>query len=136
VQLIESPKVDPCWGNTHHPDSGRVIAEGGGCRWLAVKMSFTNWRLIGALSQIEESHPVYGWCFNGQLALMAAVALWDPETEDEPLGWHKRAGSPRRARQRHLAPEHNRPRCIHGSYFANGRCAVTEFCEEFRERRR
>lgn len=62
------------------------------------------------------------WCFPRDPALVAAaVAAWDPETQDEPTGWHKRPTMPvRRAPRRDEAAEFNRPRCVHGCYLHEG----------------
>lgn len=116
--------------------AGRVVADAAGCWWMSTPMSFTNYRLIGipkALRGTEQEWiPAWGWCFRGELALMAAVSVWDPLTEDEPLGWHKRAGDPRRAQMRHQKMDYNQLRCVHGSYLAHGECAVDRHCQEFR----
>ena len=134
--LDEHPAADPYWTDErHHPASGWILGRAGGCRWIMAQMGFGNWRLLGVPEECEESSPEYGWCFHGPAAVVLAVNAWDPEIQDEPLGWHKRAGSPRRARMRHKDLTYNRPRCVHGSYFADGQCAVVKFCEEFREGR-
>lgn len=60
----------------------------------------------------------FAWCFPRDLdAIRAAVAAWDPDTQDEPDGWHKRpTREVRQAPRREEAAEHNRPRCVHGCY--------------------
>lgn len=134
--ILEDPEPDPCWADeAHHPASGAVIGRSAGHRWIMVQMAFTNWRLIGCPEEYEESHPVYGWCFNGAPSLLLACFAWNPEVQDEPLGWHKRAGEPRRAPDRSWDLVYNRPRCIHGGYLDSDTCLVTEYCEEFQERR-
>jgi hypothetical protein len=35
----------------------------------------------------------YGWCFPSLLAAIAALRLWDPVTEREPIGFIKRVGA-------------------------------------------
>lgn len=64
----------------------------------------------------------HGWCYpRDPAAVEAAYATWDPETQDEPTGWHKRATRPaRRAPSRERDPAHNRPRCVHGCYHDQG----------------
>lgn len=64
----------------------------------------------------------HGWCYPHNPALVtAAVAAWDPDTEDEPAGWHKRPTFPlRRAPRREEAPDRNQPRCVHGCYIHDG----------------
>ncbi|MFJ1700480.1 hypothetical protein ACIOHC_36415 [Streptomyces sp. NPDC088252] len=88
---------------------------------LRVKKIPTTWR--------------YGWCFkqaNG-LAVVAAFAVWDPETEDEPIGWHKRPGREvRKAPQRDTKPDYNQPRCVHGDYMSMA-CLRDPFCPRKRE---
>ncbi|MFD4858344.1 MULTISPECIES: hypothetical protein [Streptomyces] len=71
----------------------------------------------------------YGWCFEkrGGLAVAAAFAIWDTETQDEPVGWHKRPGLIRQAPRRDENPEYNRPRCVHGSYMHEA-CARDPYC--------
>lgn len=133
-------KVEPYtpepWTHVSYP--GKVVAESEDALWMSVPMAFGNHRLVGmpkAPNGMEQDwNPVWGWCYRGELALMSAVNIWDPVTEDEPQGWHKRAGDVRRARIRHEDPEYNRPRCVHGSYFAMDTCRIDAHCPEFRER--
>lgn len=65
------------------------------------------------------------------VGLVAAARLFDPRTQDEPLGWHKRACEVRRAPYRDQDPRHNRPRCVHGTYRDEPVCARDQFCREF-----
>lgn len=130
MNLIDNPETDPLW-------QGLVIAHEAGCRWIAARMLF-NHRLVC----VPDDGPVpglaaYGWCYSSMAALVASAAVFDPDTQDEPLGWHKRAGTDvRRAPNRDQDPEHNRDRCVHGSYLDTRRCERSEFCEEFRDRER
>lgn len=56
-----------------------------------------------------------------------------PDTQDEPLGWHKRATWPvRQASRRNDNPQYNRARCEHGSYFLDDGCRVLN-CRDIRE---
>ncbi|MGW2951582.1 hypothetical protein [Streptomyces eurythermus] len=73
----------------------------------------------------------YGWCYPRDPELVArAVADWDPDVQDEPMGWHKRPSSPpRRAPRRDEDPAYNRPRCVHGSYLHES-CRTVN-CPEF-----
>ncbi|MFH9606931.1 hypothetical protein [Streptomyces sp. NPDC017448] len=78
----------------------------------------------------------YGWCFPKQLgvAVAAALAVWNPETQDEPVGWHKRAvQNIRRAPRRDEDPAYNRERCVHGSYM-DAYCTVDLHCPRDRAR--
>jgi hypothetical protein len=59
----------------------------------------------------------HGWCYRGLEAAAAAVAAWDPLTQDEPPGWHKRATPGLRcAPDRDPGHDLNRGRCVHGVY--------------------
>lgn len=59
----------------------------------------------------------YGWCYPSAAAALAAIRVWDPDTQNEPLGWHKRpTPSARTAPRAETAPDYNRPRCVHGHY--------------------
>lgn len=61
----------------------------------------------------------HGWCYRrNPQALEDAVAAWDPDTQDEPDGWHKRATHPPR-RAPHHDPARHVPRCVHGTYAAD-----------------
>lgn len=138
MDLIDEPYTPEPWSSSSSP--GRVVAETDHEVWMSVPMAFGNFRLIGmprAKHGMEQDwNPWWGWCYRGELALMAALAVWDPNTQDEPLGWHKRAGEPRRAPQRDEFPEYNWPRCIHGSYLKAGPCAVDKYCAEMKEANR
>ncbi|SMF86379.1 hypothetical protein [Streptomyces sp. Amel2xC10] len=122
MNLIENPEVDPLW-------QGLVIAHESGCRWIAVRMLF-NHRLMcvpdGGLGDAA-----YGWCYPSLPALVASAAAFDPDTQDEPVGWHKRPGAnTRRAPHRDQDPEHNQPRCVHGSYLHTLKCQHAAVCPE------
>lgn len=136
MDLLKEPFTPEPWDSESHP--GKVVADGAGCWWMSAPRAFGNYRLVGmpkALHGMEQDwNPWWEWCFRGELALMAAVRVWDPLVEDEPLGWHKRAGDTRRAQMRHQNLEYNHFRCIHGSYLVHGKCAVDQYCKEFRER--
>ncbi|MDX2922722.1 hypothetical protein [Streptomyces sp. NE06-03C] len=79
----------------------------------------------------------HAWCYpRDPEAVAAAVAAWDPDTQDEPTGWHKRATDPpRQAPRREEDPEHNRPRCRHGCYVESG-CRTINCPDEKPNRRR
>jgi len=64
----------------------------------------------------------HGWCYpRDPAAVRAAIAAWDPDAQDEPLGWHTRPTRPvRRAPYRDEQPDYNRPRCEHGCYLHAG----------------
>jgi hypothetical protein len=81
---------------------------------------FYNHRLI-CVPDDSLGGAAYGWCYADATTLHLSATLFDPDTQDEPLGWHKRAGADiRRAPHRDKDPDHNRPRCAHGSYLHTG----------------
>lgn len=127
MELIENSEVDPRWEDSLHPDSGRIVARSSDTRWAAVHMGF-NWRLVGL-----EKNGCYsfGWCYRNRRAILAAVAVWDPDVQDEPLGWRKRAGGMRRAPRREEDPQYNRARCVHGTYVDATFCERVRVCASF-----
>ncbi|MEW2250414.1 hypothetical protein AB0907_24105 [Streptomyces sp. NPDC006975] len=126
MNLIEKPETDALW-------QGLVVAREAGCRWIAVRMLF-NHRLI-CVPDDGDSNAAYGWCYRSLAALITSAAVFEPDTQDEPLGWHKRAGGDiRRAPHRDQDPDHNRARCVHGSYYDAGFCEHAEVCPEFLHR--
>lgn len=102
------------------------LATDGTHRYLIVPMGW-NQRIIGI---DRYSQPVFGWCFKSGHHAMAALVAWDPDTQDEPILWHKRAGEPRQAPYRDHNLEHNRPRCVHGSYLHDRVCDIDPLCRE------
>lgn len=123
MKLIENPDTDPLW-------QGLVVAHDAGCRWIAVRMLF-NHRLVGVLDGETYGGAAYGWCYRNLAALITSAAVFNPDTQDEPIGWHKRAGAAvRRAPNRDQDPDHNRPRCVHGSYLDARRCEHADVCPE------
>jgi hypothetical protein len=136
MDLLAEPYTPDGWESP--TQKNQVVARGGAGLWMPSQMAFSNWRLIGFAEaddpeEQDYSFPLWGWCFRGELALMAALEVWRPEVEDEPMGWHKRSGEPRRAPLRDQAPEINQPRCAHGSYLISGmKCAQSPHCVEFR----
>lgn len=126
MKLIDTPETDPLW-------QGLVIARETDCRWIAVRM-LSNHRLVCVYDDDLSGCGAYGWCYRNMAALVASAAVFEPETQDEPIGWHKRAGADiRHAPRRDQDPEHNRDRCAHGSYLHTAACNITQFCEEFRD---
>ncbi|MFD4315047.1 hypothetical protein [Streptomyces sp. NPDC058548] len=115
MQLHETPILDPHW-------EGMEIAADRTHRYVWIWQGF-NIRLL-ALPKTEEGQIGYdhGWCYPKDPALVAAsVAAWEPDTQDEPAGWHKRPTWPvRQAPRRDEDPLYNRPRCVHGPYLADG----------------
>lgn len=64
----------------------------------------------------------WGWCYPRDPEVVCQwLRVWDPLTQDEPMGWHKRPSAlVRRAPNRGADPEYNRPRCVHGCYIEAG----------------
>jgi hypothetical protein len=82
---LERPAVDEVGTLT--------IGSYGGWAVQCHRMLF-NWRLILGLpgAQVYD----FGWCYASIEALVAAVQVWQPQTEAEPLGFLKRATARRR----------------------------------------
>lgn len=125
MRLFKAPEVDE-YGHTR-------LAEDDEHYYECWPMGFND-RLV----LVEKADPfsgyVYGWCFEKRDTLMvrAALLIWDPETQDEPQFWHKRAGKVRRAPKRGVNPMYNRDRCVHGSYM-DGPCERDQFCPRKKE---
>lgn len=111
----------------HHPEpildvhwQGYELAADDTHRYLWLWHGF-NIRLVAVPIDDQLGYD-HGWCYPRDPGLVAdAVSIWNPETQDEPLGWHKRPTHPvRRAPRRDEAPDHNRPRCVHGCYIHTG----------------
>lgn len=123
MNLIENPEPDLLW-------QGLVIAHEAGCRWIAVRMLF-NRRLVCVPDGDTYGDAAYGWCYRTLATLITSAGIFQPDTQDEPLGWHKRAGADvRRAPNRDQAPAHNQPRCVHGTYLGANRCDHADVCPE------
>jgi hypothetical protein len=103
----------PVWDETA---AGLAVAEDATHRWILLS-TFYNLRLI-TVPHGEHHSWDYGWCYpQDTAAVLAALADYDPDTQDEPMGWHKRPGvAVRRAPRWQEQPEYNRPRCQHGAY--------------------
>lgn len=72
----------------------------------------------------------YGWCYSGPALAVISLGAWNPQVDDEPAGWHKRAGySIRRAPGR--SPD-AKVRCWHGHWPELGQCEYV-YCEAWRE---
>lgn len=115
----------------HHPEpiidehwQGEELAADDTHRYLWIWQGF-NIRLI-AVPHGDDLCYDHGWCFpRDPAAVRQAVAAWDPDTQDEPAGWHKRPTWPaRQAPRRGEEPDYNRPRCLHGCYIDEG-CRTT-----------
>jgi len=124
VKLCEKPESDPLW-------QGLVIAHESRSRWIAVRMLFNHRLICVPDSRDPFRAETHGWCYRSMAALTVSATLFEPDTQDEPLGWHKRAGGDiRRAPRRDQDPEHNRPRCVHGSYLGADFCEHAGVCPE------
>ncbi|MDH6189188.1 hypothetical protein EES44_24600 [Streptomyces sp. ADI96-15] len=113
---------------THNPPildehwEGYELAADDAYRYVWVWQGF-NIRLL-AVPKNEDGAMGYdfGWCYPRDPQLVAdSVAAWDSDTQDEPMGWHKRpTGRARRAPRRDADPQYNRDRCEHGHYVDEG----------------
>lgn len=74
----------------------------------------------------------FGWCYpRDPEKVKASVRDWDPDTQDEPVGWHKRATPiPRRAPRRDPENPMNAWRCMHGAYSAVEDACHTTVCHD------
>lgn len=119
MKLHDTPIPDADW------PGAQELAADDTHRWLLVPMGF-NLRLVGCphTEPGTLTWPEFGWCYSRSAPHAPALALaaFDPVTQDEPLGWHKRAGDIRRAPVRAADPHHNRERCQHGKYLADRDC--------------
>lgn len=119
--LLPAPEWDKDW-------AGWALGQDATHRWMLLDYNY-NARLVtvphGDLTGWD-----YGWCYpQDTAAVLAALADYDPDTQDEPMGWHKRPGcAVRKAPRRQERPEYNRPRCQHGAYL-DEQCR-DQFCPE------
>lgn len=113
VRHHSEPLLDEHW-------QGEELADDDTHRYLWLWQGF-NIRLI-AVPHDDGLGYDHGWCYPRDPAVVqAAVAAWNPDTQDEPTGWHKRPTWPvRQAPRRDEEPDHNRPRCVHGCYLHDG----------------
>ncbi|MFZ4160497.1 hypothetical protein ACOZDE_19000 [Streptomyces griseoincarnatus] len=115
MKLHEPPLLDTHW-------EGFELGEDVTHRYLWIWQGF-NIRLIAVPKNADGAWSYeHAWCYpRAPEAVARAVADWDPETQDEPTGWHKRPTVPaRRAPRREADPHHNRDRCVHGCYLDEG----------------
>lgn len=114
-QMHDQPIYDPHW-------EGDELAADDTHRYVWLWQGY-NIRLV-AISKGEDGASAYdhGWCYPRDVeAVTQAMADWDPYTQDEPAGWHKRPTYPaRRAPRREEDPHYNRDRCLHGCYLDDG----------------
>lgn len=120
--LLPAPVWDDDW-------AGLVLAEDATHRWILLSFGY-NMRLI-TVPHRERNGWDYGWCYpRDTAAVLAALESYDPDTQNEPMGWHKRPGAAvRQAPRWEKDPEYNRPRCQHGAYLAE--TCRDRFCPDF-----
>lgn len=119
MRLHDNPIFTPEW-------EAAELAADGTYRYLIVPMG-RNYRLVGI---DRYAMPNYDWCFKSYQLALAALIAWNPDTQDEPLFWHKRAGALRQAPHRDHDPDYNSPRCVHGSYLHDRVCDIDPLCNE------
>jgi hypothetical protein len=108
--------------------AGLVLAQDATHRWILLELGY-NVRLV-TVPHGDTTGWDYGWCYpRDAAAVRKALEGYDPDTQDEPMGWHKRPGPARQAPQRHLEPGYNRPRCRHGGYVGDG-CTADPYCPD------
>ncbi|MFE4796177.1 hypothetical protein ACFRFL_13935 [Streptomyces sp. NPDC056708] len=114
MKLNQPPILDTHW-------EGFELAADDAHRYVWIWQGF-NIRLIALPKSDDQWGYEHGWCYPRDPELVAAcVAAWEPDTQDEPVGWHKRPTSPtRRAPHRDKDPQYNRARCAHGCYLEEG----------------
>jgi hypothetical protein len=129
VDIHRPPILDEHW-------EGYELAADSLYRYVWIWQGF-NIRLIAVPADDQQAVAYdHGWCYPRDPQLIAdSVAAWDPETQDEPMGWHKRPiGPPRRAPRRHEDPHYNRARCVHGCYVDEG-CRTVNCPDELAARK-
>jgi hypothetical protein len=114
VELLESPEWDEQW-------QGEILARHDGWKYVWL---WYGWNI--RLMVLWDGEPCaqtwgtpYAWCYersDGPEPVREALRAWDPDTQDEPLGYKKRAAGARVAPSRDPRDPYNRPRCEHGAY--------------------
>lgn len=101
---------------------GFTIAEDADHWYDMIPMTF-NHRLV-LTPKTDPRFWDYGWCYNNPTEVLLAMKVWNPETQNEPLGWKKRPTYDlvRTAPRAEEEPEYNRPRCEHNHYIGDGPC--------------
>ena len=93
-------------------DRGTLLVKGWDEYYIEICIMAYNARIVLTPLDCPEIY-THGWCYHKLEVAALAAWGWDPRVEDEPPGWHKRAGWPRLAPQR----EPEAPvRCDHGVY--------------------
>ena len=79
---------------TELPDGGVRLKETE-THFIDVIPMIYNWRIVTTPKNFPKVYD-RGWCYAGRdktPAVLAALA-WDPDTEEEPMGWIKQAAPP------------------------------------------
>lgn len=115
MKLHDVPVWDEKW-------QGEEIARDATARYVWMWQGFNTRLIVVPVEEQPWSGWDYGWCYPRDPAVVkAAVAAWDPETEHEPAGWHKRPWTDMvRVAPSPAGTAHNRPRCEHGSQMDDG----------------
>lgn len=123
MQLHPTPLHDDHW-------EGTEIAADDLWRYVWLWYGFNTRLLVipqGPITAAQFGY-AWAWCFPRDPAVVTeAVAAWEPDTQDEPLLWHKRATERRLAPHRDPADPYNRDRCEHGAYMDDDNCRL-EVC--------
>lgn len=122
VLHLPTPQWDDQW-------QGEIVATDDTHRYVWLWYGF-NIRLLAVPHGDRYLGSDYGWCYRRDPdAVRAHVRAWNPDTEDEPPGWHKRPGAEvRRAPHRDPHDPRNGVRCEHGAYL--GSTCHTGICHD------
>ncbi|MFD3978327.1 hypothetical protein ACFWR6_07040 [Streptomyces griseus] len=129
MELRTPPPYDEHW-------EGLELAVDATHRYLTIEQG-SNLRLIAVPVGEERAWGYdFAWCYPRDIvAVMASVAAWDSERQDERTGWHKRPTEARQAPRRDEEPEYNRARCAHGCHLDDG-CRTLNCRDEIERLRR
>ena len=125
MKLLETPVWDDQW-------QGEEVAVHNGSRYLWLWYGYNIRLLVLPARDTPVTASTYGsmyaWCYErkgGPDGVLAALAAWDPDTQDEPPGWKKRAADVRTAPHRNPDDPVNVPRCDHNGDMLAGTCRLT-----------
>lgn len=79
-------EADRCW----------TVKRGEGWTIMVTQFMFTSGLLIQRGPVSLANWYTDRWCYTGPGSAFAAAEAWDPDTQDEPRGWHRHPASGRR----------------------------------------
>jgi len=86
-------------------------------RWGPYQLEINQMIVNARLVMSHDDNPWeydYAWCYRDIATAAVAAYAWNPDTDDEPPGWHKRSG--RRLRVAPNRTADTQYRCDHGTY--------------------